>query len=185
MRTSTVLLLLCSLLLLLPSVAADEDEKDDDDEKDGRFEDFGEGLGEISRNLLIATLVLILWKPAHLWLHKSGIKKHAERLGITDVRHAKKGLKKVNGWMMRMHLIVGVGAVIAGFLHGIMVTGLDAKTIVVWAGWTGLLVMSILGGLMQWKWPPREVRKGARLLHSQRIMLVITIALLGIGHRIL
>jgi len=50
--------------------------------------------------------------------------------------------------MMRMDLIVGVGAVISGFLHGIMVTGFDAKTIVVWAGWTGLLVMSILGGLM-------------------------------------
>jgi len=37
---------------------------------------------------------------------------------------------------------------------------------------------------MQWRWPPKEVRKGARLLHLQRTLSVIAIVLLLIGHGI-
>ena len=55
----------------------------------------------------------------------------------------------------------------------------------VWLGWFGMLFMSILGALMQWKWPPKKVRKGARLLHSQRALLVITVALLVFGHEMM
>jgi len=35
---------------------------------------------------------------------------------------------------------------------------------------------------MQWKWPPKEVRKGARLLHMQRAMSVAALVLLVVGH---
>jgi len=43
-------------------------------------------------------------------------------------------------------------------------------------------VLSISGGLMRWKWPPREVKKGARLLHMQRLLSAVVVILLLVGH---
>jgi len=45
-----------------------------------------------------------------------------------------------------------------------------------------LLVVS--GSMMQWKFPPKEVRKGMRLLHMQRAMSVLAVAFLLIGHNL-
>ena len=43
-----------------------------------------------------------------------------------------------------------------------------------------LLVVS--GGLMMWKTPPRQIRKASHLLHMQRAMSVLAVALLLVGH---
>ena len=51
--------------------------------------------------------------------------------------------------------------------------------------WTAIALMGLLsvsGGLMRWKWPPREVKKGARLLHMQRLMSAVVVVLLLVGH---
>ena len=38
--------------------------------------------------------------------------------------------------------------------------------------------------MMRWKWPPREIRRGARLLHLNRSLSIIAVVLLFIGHEI-
>lgn len=183
---SLLLTLFVFSCLFSPLVSAafdgdDEENEGDDDDDNER----GEGLGEVSKILLIATISLVVWKPAHVWVRKTGLKKYGERFGITDPKKFKKNLTKVNKWMSIFHLWVGLGAVVTGLIHGLLVKGVDLESSVAWLGWLGMLFMSILGGLMQWKWPPRKVKKGARLLHSQRFLLVITIALLVVGHEML
>ena len=166
----SLLLLLVLLIFLSPVVSADgdDDDKGDDDGNDG----FGEDLGEIAKSLLIATIVLIAWKPLHIWLQKTGIKTNAERWGITDVKVAKKKLLSFNKWMLRIHIIVGTAATIVGFIHGIASQMPDWESSAAWAGWLGLLAMSVLGGLIMWKWPPKAVKKRARALHTQRALLI-------------
>ena len=176
------LLPLCFILLaLLPTALADDDGNDDDDDDDDDAKLLGfetEDLGTLSMVLLIGTVALIGWKPLHIWLRKSGL----ERLGIEDVKAAKKRLTALNRWMMRAHIWIGVGAVVAGAIHGLGEKGLDLESLLVWLGWGGMLAMSVLGGLMMWKWPPREVKKGARALHTQRALLGLTVLFLVVGH---
>ena len=106
---NSLLLLLVLFIFLTPSVSADGDDEDkDDDDDDG----FGEDLGELAKSLLIATIVLIAWKPLHVWLQKTGIKTNAQRWGITDIKVAKKKLLRFNKWMLRIHIIVGTAATI-------------------------------------------------------------------------
>jgi len=158
---------------------------DDDDEKEESDDEFGEDLGELAKSLLIATIVLIAWKPLHLWLQKTGIKTNAERWGIKDIKVAKKKLLRFNKWMLRIHIIVGTAATIVGFIHGISSQMPDWESSAAWAGWVGLLAMSVLGGLIMWKWPPKAIKKRARALHTQRALLIITIILLVAGHELM
>jgi hypothetical protein len=181
---SKLLLLLFALFILLsPSVYADDDNHDDDD-GDGS-DDFGEDLGEIAKSLLIATIVLIAWKPLHIWLQKSGIKNNAENWGIIDVKAAKMKLLRFNKWMLRVHIVAGTAATIVGLVHGIGSQMPDWESSAAWAGWFGMLAMSVLGGLIMWKWPPKAIKTRARALHTQRALLVITIILLVAGHEMM
>ena len=177
----SLLLLLVLFLFLTPTVNA----FDDDDEKEESDDEFGEDLGELAKSLLIATIVLIAWKPLHLWLQKTGIKTNAERWGIKDIKVAKKKLLRFNKWMLRIHIIVGTAATIVGFIHGIGSQMPDWESSAAWAGWVGLLAMSVLGGLIMWKWPPKAIKKRARALHTQRALLIITIILLVAGHELM
>jgi hypothetical protein len=178
----SLLLLLVLFLFLTPTVNAFDD---DDDEKEESDDEFGEDLGELAKSLLIATIVLIAWKPLHLWLQKTGIKTNAERWGIKDIKVAKKKLLRFNKWMLRIHIIVGTAATIVGFIHGIGSQMPDWESSAAWAGWVGLLAMSVLGGLIMWKWPPKAIKKRARALHTQRALLIITIILLVAGHELM
>ena len=180
MRRLLVLLLAASLLI--PTVLADDDDDDDDDDEGGLWGgEMGEDLGDLSMWLLIGTIALVGWKPLHIWLRKSGL----EKMGVADVKAAKKQLTVVNRWMMKIHLWIGVAAVLVGAVHGLGSTSIDLESSVAWFGWGGMLLMSILGGLMMWKWPPRKVKKGARVLHTQRAVLVVTILLLVAGHELM
>ena len=183
--TKSLLLLFVLFIFLTPIVSADEghDDKDDDDDNDN--DEFGEELGELAKSLLIATIVLIAWKPLHVWLQKSGIKTNAVRWGITDLKATKKKLLRFNKWMLRIHIIVGTAATIVGLIHGIASQMPDWESSAAWAGWLGLLAMSVLGGLIMWKWPPKAVKKRARALHTQRALLIITIILLVAGHELM
>ena len=179
--TKSLLLLFVLFIFLTPIVSADGGHDDKDDDDDG----FGEDLGELAKSLLIATIVLIAWKPIHLWLQKTGIKTNAQRWGIADIKVAKKKLLRFNKWMLRIHIIVGTAATIVGFIHGIASQMPDWESSAAWAGWLGLLAMSVLGGLIMWKWPPKAVKKRARALHTQRALLIITIVLLVAGHELM
>jgi hypothetical protein len=118
-------------------------------------------------------------------LQKSGIKNNAERWGITDVKAAKKKLLRFNKWMLRVHIAAGTAATIVGLVHGIGSQMPDWESSAAWAGWIGMLAMSVLGGLIMWKWPPKAIKKRARALHTQRALLVITIILLVAGHEMM
>ena len=61
----------------------------------------------------------------------------------------------------------------------------DWESSAAWAGWFGMLSMSILGALIMWKWPPKAIKKRARALHTQRALLVVTIILLVVGHEMI
>ena len=163
-------------------VTADGDDDDGDDEGG---EDWAEDLGDPARVLLIITVSLVVWNPLHVYLQKTGLKTHGEKFGITDVKAAKKKLVGINKWMKTIHIWVGLAAVIVGLIHGIGTQTPDWESAMAWAGWLGMLAMTILGYLMHWKWPPKKVRKGARALHTQRIILVLTIAFLFFGHEML
>ncbi|MEJ6531082.1 MAG: hypothetical protein QNL81_05835 [Euryarchaeota archaeon] len=178
----SLLLLFVLFVFLTPNVSADGDDEDrDEDDEDG----FGEDLGELAKSFLIATIVLIAWKPLHVWLQKTGIKTNAQRWKITDIKVAKKKLLRFNKWMLRIHIIVGTAATIVGLIHGIASQMPDWESSAAWAGWLGLLAMSVLGGLIMWKWPPKAVKKRARALHTQRALLIITIILLVAGHELM
>jgi peptidoglycan biosynthesis protein MviN/MurJ (putative lipid II flippase) len=183
-QLSKLLLILFALFLLLAPIVSAYDDDEEDEEDDGS-EEFSEDLGDLAKSLLIATIVLIAWKPWHLWLQKSGIKNNAESWGITDVKAAKKKLLRFNKWMLRVHIAAGTAATIVGLVHGIGSQMPDWESSAAWAGWIGMLAMSVLGGLIMWKWPPKAIKKRARALHTQRALLVITIILLVAGHEMM
>jgi hypothetical protein len=181
--------LVLALLLLLPTALADGDDDHGDDDHDDDEQKIlgmdGDDLGELAKSLLIATIVLIAWKPLHIWLQKTGLKKNAERWGIKDLKASKKKLLRFNKWMLRIHIVVGTAATTVGFIHGIYSQMPDWESSAAWAGWVGLLAMSVLGGLIMWKWPPKAIKKRARALHTQRALLIITIILLVAGHELM
>jgi hypothetical protein len=170
------LILLLAFLLILSPIASADDDDDDDDDNDEKFLGFdGEDLGEVAQYLLIGVMTIVIWKPGHIWLQKN-----AKTL-FSDPKAKKKLMRAVNKIYMRLHYWAGLAVVIVGGIHGLTV-GAEGQPILYWSGWAGLVIMSISGGLLLWKWPPRKVRKGARLLHAQRAVSVITIILLLISH---
>ena len=172
-------LLACAVLFAPIAMAGGEssvmDDDDDDDEGGEGILGFDtEDLGDPARVLLALTTSIALWKPLFKWLRGPGI----EKFNISDPRGFKKKLGKFNRQFMKVHTYLGLATAILGTVHGM---GVEWH----WTLWLAVLLMwalSITGGLMQWKWPPKEVRKGARLLHMQRAFSIIAIVLLIVGH---
>jgi hypothetical protein len=161
------------MLLLMPSALADEDEEGDDDEKILGMD--AEDLGEVALYFLVATLSIAVWKPSFKWLRKNG-----PDLFNTEPRAFKKKLGVFNRRFMKVHNWLGVIAAVVGTAHGIVLEWHWT----LWAGMAGIWILIFSGSLMQWKWPPKEFRKGARILHMQRVMSIVAIVLLYVGHGI-
>ena len=171
------LLLVCFMVLLLmsqPLVSADDDkgEDDDDDEVQVLGVD-GEGLGEVAQWLMVGTLLIVAWKPLFKWLRANG----PEQFSV-EARSFKKKLGVFNRRFMRVHLWIGLAAVVLGTVHGYVLEWHWTLWLAMFFLW--LLVVS--GGLMMWKTPPKQIRKASRMLHMQRAMSVVAVLLLLIGH---
>ncbi|HIG19397.1 MAG: hypothetical protein CXT67_03690 [Methanobacteriota archaeon] len=160
---------LVALLLVAGTVTAD----DDDDDDDGILGDTGKGLGTAAAWGLAFSTTIIIWKPGLKY-----IRANADKI-VEDGLWLKKELGKANRWYLKIHYWVGASAVLVGFIHGV---SMNKWEVLFWGGWVGMLFMSVTGSLLLWKWPPRKVKKGARLLHAQRAVLVITIVLLFVSH---
>jgi len=167
------------LLLLASPVAAlsdddddeDDEDDDDDDDDDDAFEDIGEDVGTFSAWLLGLTLAYFGWKRV-----LPIIRKHLKKTEQKD------RLKSLNSWNKKaipVHTLLGTAALITGIIHGLM---MDEGALILWIAVALMGVLSISGGLMRWKWPPREVKKGARLLHMQRLLSAAVVILLLVGH---
>lgn len=168
------ILLVATVLFLSTSVLADDDESDDDDEVTLLGIE-ADSWGSASLYLLIGTVLIVGWKPTFRWLRVNG----AERFD-QEPREFKQKLGVFNRRFMRTHNWLGMSAVVIGTLHGIV---LDWHW-TLWAGLASLWFLVISGSLMQWKWPPKSVRRGGRLLHMQRTFTVVAITMLLIGHEI-
>lgn len=176
LRRWLFLFLVVSLLLAQPVYADDDDDEDDDDDDDEKI--FGieaEGLGDVSLYLLIGTILIVVWKPTFMWLRKNG-----PDLFNREPREFKKKLGVYNRRFMKVHLWIGFGAAILGTIHGYVLEWHWT----LWLGTAFIWVLVISGTMMKWRWPPREMRKGARLLHMQRTLTILSVVLLLIGHGI-
>ena len=173
MRKIAILITLTMLLASLAGCAGDDDDDADDDEKILGID--AEGLGDVALYFLIATLSIAIWKPSFKWLRKNGPK-----LFNTEPRPFKKKLGVFNRRFMKVHNWLGVIAAFVGTAHGFVLEWHWT----LWAGMAGIWILIFSGSLMQWKWPPKEFRKGARLLHMQRALSIIAIVLLYVGHGI-
>jgi hypothetical protein len=161
-------------LMLLPTAIADGDEDSEDDES-AILGLEGEATGEIAQVLLIGTLSIVVWKPLFSWLRSKG-----PELFDKEPRAFKKSLGVFNRRFMKVHNWIGLGAAVVGTIHGYVLEWH-------WTLWLAMAFMWVLvasGFLLHWKWPPREFRKGARLLHMQRAMSIGVVVLLLIGHAI-
>ena len=173
MRLRWSLVLALSLLLMTSTALADDGDGDDDDEKILGID--AEDLGDVALYFLIATLSIAIWKPSFKWLRKNGPK-----LFNTEPRPFKKKLGVFNRRFMKVHNWLGVIAAVVGTAHGFVLEWHWT----LWVGMAGIWILIFSGSLMQWKWPPKEFRKGARILHMQRAMSIIAIVLLYVGHGI-
>ena len=161
------------LLLLASPVAAlsDDDDDADDEDDDDEVEDLGEDVGTVSAWLLGLTLVYFGWKRV-----LPTIRKHLKQTEQKD------RLKSLNTWNKKaipLHTLLGVAALVTGTIHGLM---MDEDALILWVAVALMGVLSISGGLMRWKWPPKKVKKGARLLHMQRLLSAAVVILLLVGH---
>lgn len=156
------------LLLLASPVAALSDEDEDDEDE---FEDIGEDVGTVSAWLLGLTLAYFGWKRV-----LPTIRKHLKQ---TEQKDRLKSLNTWNKKVLPIHTLLGVAALVTGTIHGLM---MDEDALILWIAVALMGVLSISGGLMRWKWPPREVKKGARLLHMQRLLSGAVVILLLVGH---
>lgn len=177
-RNLWLLALLCGFLILSAPLALaddeDEDEEDEDEDRSEGLEDIGESLGEVSAWLLGLTLLYFGWKRALPPIRKL-LKAAGER----------EQMKKLNSWNKRaipIHTFLGTAALVTGFIHGLL---MDESNLLLWLAVFLMGVLSVSGGLMRWKWPPREVKKGARLLHMQRLLSIVIVILLLLGHEAL
>ncbi|MFQ3344307.1 MAG: hypothetical protein ACKVI6_06470 [Candidatus Poseidoniales archaeon] len=161
------------LLLMTPTTLADGDDDDDDEQRILGIE--GEDLGSIALYLLIATLMIVIWKPVFKWLRKYG-PGHFDK----EPREFKRKLGVFNRRFMKIHNWIGFGTAAVGTIHGIVLEWHWT----LWAGMAALWILVFSGSMMQWRWPPKEMRKGARLLHLQRTMTVVAVVLLLIGHEL-
>ena len=176
-RRFLFLLTLLTFTILTGHALADEgDDEDDDDSEASVFGVDGEGLGEVAQVLLIATLAIVAWKPAFKWLRANGAE-----LFDKEPRAFKKSLGVANRRFMRVHTWLGLAMAVIGTVHGYVLEWHWT----LWLAMAFLWVLVISGYLMQSKWPPKEFRKGTRLLHMQRLFSGLAIALLLIGHALL
>ena len=175
MRKIAILITLTMLLASLAGCAGDDDGDDDADDDEKILGIDAEGLGDVALYFLIATLSIAIWKPSFKWLRKNGPK-----LFNTEPRPFKKKLGVFNRRFMKVHNWLGVIAAVVGTAHGFVLEWHWT----LWAGMAGIWILIFSGSLMQWKWPPKEFRKGARLLHMQRALSIIAIVLLYVGHGI-
>ena len=175
MRKIAILITLTMLLACLAGCGGDDDGDDDADDDEKILGIDAEGLGDVALYFLIATLSIAIWKPSFKWLRKNGPK-----LFNTEPRPFKKKLGVFNRQFMKVHNWLGVIAAFVGTAHGFVLEWHWT----LWAGMAGIWVLIFSGSLMQWKWPPKEFRKGARLLHMQRALSIIAIVLLYVGHGI-
>ena len=173
LRFLKVLSIALGLLLLASPVAAlsDDDDDADDEDDDDEFEDLGEDVGTVSAWLLGLTLVYFGWKRV-----LPTIRKHLKQ---TDQKDRLKSLNTWNKKAIPIHTILGVAALVTGTIHGLM---MDEDALILWVAVALMGVLSISGGLMRWKWPPKKVKKGARLLHMQRLLSAAVVILLLVGH---
>ena len=171
--TLKVLSIALVLLLLASPVAAlsDDDDDADDEDDDDEFEDLGEDVGTVSAWLLGLTLVYFGWKRV-----LPTIRKHLKQ---TDQKDRLKSLNTWNKKAIPLHTLLGVAALVTGTIHGLM---MDEDALILWVAVALMGVLSISGGLMRWKWPPKKVKKGARLLHMQRLLSAAVVILLLVGH---
>ena len=171
--TLKVLSIALVLLLLASPVAAlsDDDDDADDEDDDDEFEDLGEEVGTVSAWLLGLTLVYFGWKRV-----LPTIRKHLKQ---TDQKDRLKSLNTWNKKAIPLHTLLGVAALVTGTIHGLM---MDEDALILWVAVALMGVLSISGGLMRWKWPPKKVKKGARLLHMQRLLSAGVVILLLVGH---
>ena len=170
--------LLCVTLLLGPVATADGDDRDGSDNEGEDASVLGmeaEGLGEVAQVLLIATLSIALWKPLFKWLRTNG-----PDLFNKEPRAFKQSLGVFNRRYMKAHTWIGLSMAVIGTVHGIVLEWHWT----LWLAMACLWVLVVSGYLMQMKWPPKEFRKGARLLHMQRAMSVLAVVLLLVGHSI-
>ncbi|MDG1540221.1 MAG: hypothetical protein P8Q46_01535 [Candidatus Thalassarchaeaceae archaeon] len=173
-RLLKVLSIALGILLLASPVAAlsdDDDDADDADDDDDEFEDLGEDVGTVSAWLLGLTLAYFGWKRV-----LPTIRKHLKQ---TEQKDRLKSLNTLNKKVLPIHTLLGVAALVTGIIHGLM---MDEDALILWIAVALMGVLSISGGLMRWKWPPREVKKGARLLHMQRLLSAAVVILLLVGH---
>ena len=169
----TLLLLFFVAILLIPSTHADRD--DDEDEEVTWYGIEAEGLGTVALWMMGGTLFILVWKPLHLYLRKKG-----PELFDVEAKSFKLTLKNINTKHMSIHNILGFLTAVVGTAHGLLLEWH-------WTLWVGMALVWVLvasGSLLKWKWPPRQVRRGARLLHMQRALSVLAVALLLIGHAI-
>jgi len=163
------------LLLTATSVAADADDDDDDNNEATLLGLDGEGVGEVALWLMIATLSIVVWKPLFKWLRANGPERFNQ-----EPRAFKKSLGVFNRRYMRAHNWIGLSAVVVGTAHGYVLEWHWT----LWAAMAALWFLVVSGYLMQQKWPPKEFRRGARLLHMQRALSVLAVVLLLVGHSI-
>ena len=151
-----------------------DDNGGDDDDDDNPWEDGGESLGTAALVFLILTLSIVLWKP--------GVKlarKHLPDKLEMENRLVKKNIGIANRWFMKIHDWLGFGAALIGTLHGLL---MDDWGLEFWIPMGGFWVLVTSGYLMRVKWPPKQVRKGARLLHMQRFIAIVSVIVLFIAH---
>ena len=179
-RNHLVVLLFLAYLLSLHTVLADADDaEEDDEEEDDEPTVFGleaEGLGDVALYLFVGAVSIVVWKPLFKWLRANG-----PELLDREPRAFKRQLGVFNRRFMKAHNWIGLFAAILGTVHGYVLEWHWT----LWAGTGAMWLLVISGYMMQWKWPPREFRRGARLLHMQRALTVLSIALLWVGHQIL
>ena len=169
-RSVNALLIAIGLLLIASPATAQVDDDDLDEDEDG-LEDLGEDIGTVSAWLLGLTLAYFAWKRL-LPVARQELKdkQHKDRL---------KRLNSLNKKAIPVHTILGVAALVTGIAHGLMVGG---GPLMLWVAVVLMGVLSVSGGLMRWRWPPREIKRGARLLHMQRLLSVAVVILLLVGH---
>jgi hypothetical protein len=159
-------------ILFLPAIDADRGGDSDDDEASWNGIE-AEGMGSVALWMMIGTLFIIVWKPLHVYLRQKG-----PELFDVDSKSFKLKLKKFNTKHMSVHNILGFLTAVVGTVHGLLLEWH-------WTLWVGMVCVWILvisGSLLKWKWPPRQVRKGARLLHMQRALSILAVVMLLIGH---
>ena len=168
------LFLFLFVICLLPTASGDDDDDDDDDDETILGIE-GDDLGEVAYFLLIGSLLIIVWKPSFFWLRKNG-----PELFNKEKKQFKRKLGVFNKRFMTLHYWLGLFTVIIGTIHGIVLEWHWT----LWTAMVGLWIVVFTGWMMRWKWPPREFRRGARLLHLNRSLSIIAVVLLFIGHEI-